>query len=165
MIGNSFHQLFTLGANLLATMPIQFGSEQQAAGFTKDEWDLLTQKKCWNNEEVQKLPTLINSLVSITLRIGGLPSTPLPGAYVAASICSIIAPCNRFLAASAAPESYDAMSASGIQTTSEIITTSREQMYALVTYFTSAEFGALSSFRLNDEIEDAVIQAQIDANI
>lgn len=161
MIGNTFHQLFLLGADELAAAPIEYGEMHQTAGFTKDDWDLLSQKECWTPAQVMNLPTLINTLVSITLKIGGLPAVPLPGAFVAASICKNIAPCNRLLAAASAPESFDAMSASGILGASVKTITSKEQMYALVIYMSSADYGALSSFRLNDEIEDAVIAEQL----
>lgn len=161
MIGNTFQQLFLTGANELATSSIEYGPEQQAAGFTQDEWDLLTTRTCWTKSEQQRMPNIINSAVSITLRTAGLPSVPLPGAYVAAVICKLIAPCNRLLAAASSPESYDVMSASGIQGTSTKVITTKEQMYALVVVFSSAEFGALSSWRMNEEIAQAVLDAQI----
>lgn len=160
MIGNSFHQLFMLGANKLVAAGIEFGPIQQEAGFTKTDWDLLTSVTCWTQSQRQQIPGLIANAVSITLNIAGLPATPLPGAFVAATICKIVAPCNRLVAAAGAPESFDALSASGLHSESVKVITTKEQMYSLVTYMTSEQFGALSSFRLNQEIEDAVIEAQ-----
>ncbi len=162
MIGNTYQQLFLLGANELASTPKEYGPEQQAAGFTKDEWDLLTDATCWTKSEQMKIGSILSSAVSITLRTAGLPPTPLPGAFVAAVICKLVAPCNRLVAATSAPESFDAMSAVGLTTESVKIITSKEQMYALVLYFSSAEFGALERYRIDPEVEAAVIQQQLE---
>lgn len=162
MIGNTYHQLFLLGANQLAAAGKEYGPEQQAAGFTKDEWDLLCDPTCWTKSEQMKIGSILSSAISITLRTAGLPPTPLPGAFVAAVICKLVAPCNRLIAAASAPESFDVMSAVGITGESQKIITSREQMYALVVYFSSAEYGALESFRLDPEIEAGVIREQLE---
>lgn len=163
MIGNTFQQLFLIGANELATAPMEYGPEQQAAGFTMEEWDTLTSTDCWTKAEQMKLPSILASAVSITLRTAGLPPVPLPGAYVAAVICKLCAPCNRLIAAASAPESFDVMSAIGLTGESKEVITTKVQMYALVTYFSSAEFGALESFRLDEFTEEIVVSAQADA--
>lgn len=165
MVGNSYQQLFLLGANQLAShLGEEYGPTQQAAGFTAEEWGLLTQAECWNDVERRQVPSALQSAVSITLRVAGLPPTPLPGAYVAAVICKLCAPCNRLVAAACAPESYDILSAVGITTPSTQVITTKEQMYALVTYFSSAEFGGLAAFRLDREIEEAVLAEQLDGS-
>lgn len=156
MIGTTYQQLFLLGANELAVAGTDYGPLQQAAGFTQDEWLLLTAPQCWTKSEQMKVPSILSNCVSITLRTAGLPPVPLPGAYVAAVICKLIAPCNRLVAASSAPESFDVMSAVGLTGESVKIITTKEQMYALVVYFSSAEFGALESFAL-----DAITQALV----
>lgn len=160
MIGNSYQQLFLLGANALAVAPIDYGPEQQAAGFTKEEWDLLTSTTCWSKPEQMKIPSIISSAISITLRTAGLPPVPLPGAYVAAVICKLVAPCNRLIAAASSPESFDIMSAVGVTGESLKVMTTKEQMYALVVYFSSAQFGALESFALDSILEAQVIEDQ-----
>lgn len=161
MIGNTYHQLFLLGANELAVAGIEYGPEQQAAGFTEDEWNLLTSVDCWTKAEQMKIGSIISNAISITLRTAGLPPVPLPGAYCAAVICKLCAPCNRLVAAASAPESFDVMSAIGVAAESVNVITTKEQMLALVVYFSSAEFGALGSFRLNEEIEQEVLEAQL----
>lgn len=163
MIGNTFHQLFLIGANRLATTPLAYGEEQQTAGFTQEEWLLLTSESCWSKSEQLKIPSVLSAAVSITLRTGGLPATTLPGAFVAATICKLVAPCNRLLAAASSPASFDAMSASGITAEPQVILTTPEQMYALVIYFSSAEFGALESFPIDDIIEASVAAAEAEA--
>ena len=157
IIGNTFQQLFLLGANELASSPVEYGTEQQNAGFTRDEWELLTAAECWSKAEQMKIPSILANAVSITLRTAGLPPAPLPGAYVAAVICKLVAPCNRMVAAASAPESFDAMSASGLTAEPREVITTRSQMYSLVAYFSSAEFGALESFGLDKMTEEAVI--------
>lgn len=158
---NTFHSLFLLGANTLASVvKTPYGPVQQEAGFTSDEWDLLTSVECWSKPEQMKMPSILSSAVSITLRTAGLPPVPLPGAFVAAVICKLVAPCNRLVAAASAPESFDVLSAVGLRSESVKVITSREQMYALVTYFSSAEFGALESFAIDDAIAAQVIADQ-----
>ncbi len=163
MIGNTFQKLFLLGANKLAVAGKEFGTEQQAAGFNKQEWDLLCSDECWSQAEQMKMGSILSMAVSITLRTAGLPPTPLPGAYVAAVICKLVAPCNRMVAASSAPESFDAMSASGLTEEPQDVITTQQQMYALVIYFSSAEYGALESFALDADMIAAVIEEQANA--
>lgn len=160
MIGNTFQQLFLLGANQLVASGTEYGPDQQAAGFTQEEWELLTQPECWSKAQQMKIPSVLSAAVSITLRIGGLPAVPLPGAFVAATICKLVSPCNRFLAAASSPESFDALSASGITGEPVQIITTKEQMYALVTYFSSAEFGALENIALEAAVQELVIAQQ-----
>ena len=160
MIGNTYQQLFLLGANQLATTPTEYGTEQQAAGFTQDEWNLLTTDTCWTKAEQMKIPSILASAVSITLRIASLPAVPLPGAFVAATICKLVAPCNRILAAASAPESFDAMSAVGLTGESVAVMTTKEQMYALVVYFSSSEFGALENVAIDAAAYQQVLEEQ-----
>lgn len=161
---NSYQTLFLLGANVLASVARSaYGPIQQAAGFTKDEWDLLTGNDCWTMTEQQKMPSILASAVSITLRTAGLPPVPLPGAFVAAVICKLCAPCNRLVAAASAPESFDVLSAVGLNSESVKIITSKEQMYALVVYFSSAEFGALENFAIDDAAAQQVLLDQANA--
>lgn len=160
MLGNTFHQLFLLGANELAAGN-EYAAEQQAAGFTEEDWNLLTSDTCWTQNQRMKIPSVLSSAISITLRIAGLPPTALPGAFLAAVICKLVQPCNRLLAASVAPESFDVMSAAGIHGESQIINTTHQQMLALVVYFSSADFAALSRFKVEEMIEDAVMAAQL----
>lgn len=157
---NTYMQLFLLGANELATHTADYGPEQQSAGFSNEEWNLLTSETCWSKSEQMKISSVLASAVSITLRTAGLPPTPLPGAYIAATICKLIAPCNRLVAAASAPESFDVLSATGFTEESRHVITSKEQMFALVIYFSSNEFGALESFAIDSLVEEDVLSAQ-----
>ena len=160
---NTYQSLFLLGANQLASLDDVYGPEQQAAGFTNEEWNLLTDSKCWTKEQQLKMPSILSAAVSITLRTAGLPPAPLPGAFVAAVICKLVKPCNRLVAAASAPESFDALSAVGLTHETQVKTTTREQMYALVTYFSSAEFAALEQFSVDALIQQQVISEQAES--
>lgn len=160
MIGNTFQQLFLLGANQLVASGTAYGPDQQAAGFTQEEWELLTQPECWTKAQQMKVPSVLAAAVSITLRVAGLPAIPLPGAFVAATICKMCAPCNRIVAAASSPESFDVMSASGITGDPVEIITTKRQMYSLVTYFSSAEYGALENVVLEAAAEQVILDQQ-----
>ena len=156
MIGNTFQSLFLVGANKLASNKTEYTDIQKAQGFTKEEWDLLCSEECWTQEERLKIPALVSTAVSCTLRAAGLTPVPLPGAFVAATICRLVCPCNRYVAALAAPESFDVMSASGLTGPVEDNITTKKQMLALVTYFSSAEYGALENVALNAAAKDII---------
>lgn len=160
MLGNTFQQLFLLGANQLVASGTGYGPDQQAAGFTQEEWEILTQVECWTKAQQMKIASIISAAVSITLRVAGLPPVPLPGAFVAATICKLVAPCNRLVAAASSPESFDALSASGITGEPVEIITTKQQMYSLVTYFSSAEFGALENVALEAAVQELVLEQQ-----
>lgn len=157
----NYNDLFLLGANELVAMTKVYGPDQIAAGFTEEEWSLLTQEDCWTISQQRKIKSVLASACSITLAIAGLPPAPLPGAYVAAVICKLCAPCNRLVAANQAPESFDARSALGLVGESIEVITSQAQMYALVVHFSSAEFAALSSFPVSEVVNAAVEAMQV----
>lgn len=155
-----YNDLFLLGANELAAMSKQYGPDQVAAGFTQEEWELLTQDECWNIAEQRRIAGVLASAVSITLNVAGLPAAPLPGAYVAAVICKLCSPCNRLVASLSAPASFDARSALGLDAESIEVITTPIQMQALVIHFSSASFAALSSFPIDEVIAAAVLAAE-----
>lgn len=163
MVAKSFANLFLNGADKLAACPKCYGPIQQAAGFTEDEWNRLTSTECWTQAEQRKIKSDLSSAVSISMAIAGLPATPLPGAYVAAVICKLVAPCNRLLAAASAPESFDCVSALGLRATSEVVTTTREQMYALVTLFSAEDYSSLENAKVDGDLKKSVVEAQAKA--
>lgn len=158
---NPYVKMFQLGANELAVMDREFGPLQAAAGFTPEEWGLLTQKTCWTKAERMGIGSIISNMVSITLLVSGLPATSLPGSYVACCIAKIISPCNRLVAAANAPASFDAMSASGIGQESIEIQTTEKQMYALVELFSSQDYSALENFKIDELVQALVIVDQM----
>ena len=161
-IGNSFQQLFLLGANQLAHLPVEYGPVHQTAGFKQQDWEILTQEEMWSKKQRMQIAAILAEAVSISMIEAGLTPTPLPGCNVAAIICKLVKPCNRMVAAEVAPMSYDAMSATGITAAPQEIMTETWQMKALVTYFSSAEFGALESFAIDKFAEQqAALEEEI----
>lgn len=155
-----YQQLFLNGANNLASFTQEYTEQVQAAGFSQEEWDLLTEKKCWTPQQRQQISGVIAAAVSITLTIAGLPATRMPGAFVAAIICKLVEPCNRPVAAMHAPASFDALSAVGLTREVEIIQTPPEQMMALVLHFSSREFQKLINVTVDEFIEEEVLRLQ-----
>lgn len=66
------------------------------------------------------------------MTIAGMPAIPLPGQYVAALIAEVVAPVNRLLACTKAPETFDGAIASGLERTHEVKEMSVQQLMALV---------------------------------
>lgn len=164
MLGYGYDEMFLIGCDEMACTPREYSPVHQAAGFTQEEWNLLVSADAWTSAERAKVPSLLNSAVSICLRVAGLPPAPLPGAYVAAVIAKLVSPCNRLVAAFNAPESFDLMAAAGITSTSVVQPTKREQMIALVGVFSSGDFASLRNFKVDREIERVNLENQANAS-
>lgn len=163
MIAKTYQQLFLNGANELASTDKAYGPVQQAAGFTREQWELLTDLTNWTLAQQRQIAGLLSEAVSICMRLAGLPPTPLPGAFVAAVIVKLVAPCNRLIGAVSAPASFDCMSALGLMQNVEIVTTTKEQMMALVVYFSAHDTDALTSVKVDAAAEEQAIKDQVDA--
>ena len=124
--------IFARGARTLVVAGREYGPIQSGAGFSKVNWDTLVQKEPWHPHQARGCTTLITEAVSISLTIAGLPATPLPGHFVAATIATLVSPANRVMAALKAPRTFDAQSASGLTGPVEILDTPPEQMISLV---------------------------------
>lgn len=157
----TYQDLFMVGANAIAAMGLEYGVDQKAAGFSESEWDLLTDKTCWSRSQQKQVASALRMAVSLTLRVAGLAPTPLPGVFVAAVICQLIAPCNRLVAGQAAPESYDAISASGVYSDVEVLNTRQEQMTSLIMMFSSEDYSSVQSARVDEMAENAAIDEQV----
>lgn len=66
------------------------------------------------------------------MTIAGMPAIPLPGQYTAALIATIVAPSNRFIACTKAPDTFDAVIASGLQEEMRVVPMKVEQLMSLV---------------------------------
>lgn len=150
-MSHTFTEQFNAGAYQMADYSATYGTLQQSAGFSQEDWDLLTDPECWSLSQQRKVHSVLAEAVSISMRVAGLQPTNLPGAYVAAVICRLVAPCNRLVAASRAPRSFDAMTASGIAGPSEVVETTPEQMMGLVCLF-SEDFSGLDRFEPEDGV-------------
>lgn len=157
----SYQDLFAVGANRLAAMKtLEYGPDQQAAGFTREEWELLTDATCWTQAQYRQVASALANAVSMTLNIAGLAPTPLPGIFVAAVIVQLVAPCNVLLASRAAPASFDAISAVGIHQAVELVMTPQHQMDGLVTMFMAGDYSSLQGVRVDELVEKAALESQ-----
>lgn len=161
----SFQQLFLVGARKLVAAGKEFGDVQRAAGFAEEEWELLTQKECWNVDQQRQIPSLITNAVSMTMAIAGLPAVPLPVENVAATISLLVAPCNQQVAAHNAPEAFDSMSASGLVGPSVVKNVKKEQLLSQINYFATQNFLILEALQMDSIIEKAVQEAQLNGNL
>ena len=130
-------RMMAIGAMQLVTLGKEHTAQHAAAGFSAEEWNLLTQETPWSQEQRRQVRSVLAEAVNVTLELAGLPSEPLPGQYVAAVIVKVVAPCNRLVAAYRAPETYDAVSASGLVGPTDIVEMTASQMVSLVTAYSS----------------------------
>lgn len=123
---------FRRGAMGLATQAMQYSSVHAQYGLSQDDWELLTSPVPWNVEERRRVRSVLAEAVQISLTIAGLPAQSLPAQYVAAVISIVVAPTNRLVAATRAPESFDAMGAANVEQPFKVTPVSIEQMQSLV---------------------------------
>jgi len=131
-------QSFRFGAEKL--VQAQYGSIHHKYGISQPDWDLLTQEENWTQEESRTIRAILANTVEVTLQISGIPATPLPAQYVAAVIATVVGPNNRFVACHKAPDTFDALAASGMQGEVTMRPAEREQIVALMLAY-SGGFG------------------------
>lgn len=124
--------IFRQGASVLCTPAMEYAEIHAQHGLTAEEWRIATSKDLWSPNERRQVRSVLGEIIQISVTIAGLPPVPLPGQYIAAVICSVVSPCNRMVAAVRAPESYDAVDASGLSGSVEIEPMAVEQMISLV---------------------------------
>jgi len=145
---------FRIGARQLAGPTRDYANLHAEHGLTKPEWDLLVQNDPWNVEQRRQAKSTLSECLQISLTLAGLPAMALPGQYVAACIVEIVSPVNRLVAAAKAPEAYDAVMASGLETEeSEIRPISPEQMISMVIAF-SGFADAQPADQLDDNLQE-----------
>lgn len=152
-------RMFEAGALTLVSDQMEYTTRHAEAGFSKPDWDMLTQKEYWNAEQARAVSSVLAEACSISLRLAGIPAVPLPGQYVAAMICKLVAPANRITAAIRAPRTFEAENAAGISGSVAVKETSREQMMSLVLYFSNSGASDLNGQGVDPRVVEAVMQA------
>lgn len=137
---------------MLARDGLQYGEIHRAHGISQADWKLITQEEFWTPEQYRSVRSLLANVVEVSMTVAGLPSVPLPGQYVAAVIAICVSPCNRIMAAQKAPDTYDAVVASGLQETFQVRPMPREQMVSLVLAYSGGFGGEPPMQRLNAEV-------------
>jgi hypothetical protein len=125
-------ELFKVGAMALATPTMEYAAVHRDHGLSAADWDIVTSKEPWTPTQRRQARSIIAECVQISLTIAGLPAQSLPAQYVAAVITAIVAPVNLLVAASSAPESFDALGAANVETEFQVHPVKREQMQSLV---------------------------------
>ena len=151
----SVMKMMQVGALTLVRFGREHTDAHAAAGFSRQEWDLLTCDDMWTAEQQRQVRSILAEAVNVSLTLANLPSDRLPGQYVAAIIAQLVSPCNRLVAARKAPETYDAVAASGLVGPVEVIETTPEQMVALVMAYSSGEVADLPGHAQSDVLEQA----------
>ena len=126
------HQAFKVGAKIIAAHEKAYTTLHKAHGLEQAEWELITQSEYWSIDQARQVRSILASVVEVSMTIAGMPAIPLPGQYVAAVIAEVVAPCNRMVACTKAPDTFDAAEASGILSTHEVKDMSVQQLMALV---------------------------------
>ena len=146
------HKAFQLGAKLLAANEAKYTELHKGHGIDQYHWQILTQKEYWSPDQARSMRQVLADVVNVSLTIAGMPALPLPGQYVAAVIAEVVAPPNRMLACTKAPDTFDAAAASGITETHEVKPMHYTQMMALVLAYSGGYGGEPPPHKLPEEV-------------
>lgn len=75
---------------------------------------------------------VLANCLEVSMTIAGMPAIPLPGHYTAALIATVVSPSNQLIACCKAPDTFDAVAASGLQETVVVKPMKLEQLMSLV---------------------------------
>ena len=126
------HSAFKIGAKRIAKDEKAYTDLHKAHGIEQAHWELLTAREYWTPDEARAIRSILANVVEVSMTIAGMPAIPLPGQYVAALIAETVAPCNWMLAAVRAPDTFDAMDASGLMAEAEVRPMEYQQMMGLI---------------------------------
>ena len=126
------HGAFRQGANQLAQAHCKYTDLHKGHGIDPYNWEILTQDEYWSPAQARDMRSIIADVLEVSMTIAGMPAIPMPGQYLAALIAHIVAPSNRLLACTKAPDTFDAIAASGIMQTHEVRPMKTEQLMGLV---------------------------------
>lgn len=150
------HKAFQVGAQKLAANQCNYTTLHKSHGIEEHHWKLLTQSEYWSPDETRQMRSILASVVEVSMTIAGMPAIPLPGQYVAALIAEIVAPCNRFLACTKVPDTFDAEAASGLMRTHEVKEMTREQMMGLVLAYSGGVTKEPAAQKLPPDVKEAM---------
>ena len=151
-------EMMDQGARIVESFGSEFGDEHMRAGFSKATWDLLRSPRFWSPEQAAHARSLLTEAINACLTVAGIPAGTMPGQYVAVVIYRLVSPCNWMTAAYRAPETYNAVQASGVSVSSEIVSMDVRQLIALVLEYAArdkAAEGPAGKMELPDGFEKA----------
>lgn len=150
------HKAFRHGAEILAQNHCKYTSLHKGHGIDPYHWEILTQNEYWSPDQAREMRSVLANVLEVSMTIAGMPAVPMPGHYTAALIATVVAPCNRLLACTKAPDTFDALAASGLMQTYEVKPMSHEQLMALVILYSGGAFGEPQPHKLPREVEQAI---------
>jgi len=153
------HRSFQIGAEKLADSGNRYTNLHKSHGIEQHQWDILTQKEYWSPEQARSMRSNLANIVEVAMTIAGMPAIPLPGQYVAAVIAAIVAPCNWMVAATKAPDTFDALDASGMLGGSKVKDMTVQQLQSLIMCYGGALTGEPGAHRLPKSVGEAVKEA------
>ena len=125
-------EMMDQGACIIESYGEKFGPKHIRAGLTEDNWDLLRQDDLWDADQAADARSVVTEAINACLTVAGIPAGVMPGQYVAVCIYRLVRPCNWMAACHRVPETYNAVQASGVAVSSEIVPMDVKQLIALV---------------------------------
>lgn len=153
------HKAFRHGAQVIAANQCKYTTLHKQHGIEPAQWELLTQHEYWTPDQARQIRTILANVVEVSMTIAGMPAIPLPGQYVAALIAEVVGPCNRMVACTKAPDTFDAEVASGIQMTHKVQDMSVQQLMALVIAYSGDFPNEPGAGRLPKSVQQQVSEA------
>lgn len=150
------HKAFQIGAQKLAAHQCKYTTLHKSHGIEEHHWDLLTSDEYWSADEARQMRSILASVCEVSMTIAGMPAIPLPGHYVAALIAEVVAPANRMLACTKAPDTFDADLASGVLGTHQVQDMSVQQLMALVLAYSGGYPGEPAPHKLPQEVSETM---------
>lgn len=153
------HRAFRQGAQKLAHANCEYTTLHKSHGIEEHQWKLLTQEEYWSPDESRQMRSLLASVIEVSMTIAGMPAIPLPGQYVAAVIAEVVAPVNRLIACTKAPDTFDALAASGLTGTYEVKPMTSQQLMGLVIAYSGNYNREPMAHRLPGEVKEQMKMA------
>lgn len=148
------HTAFRRGAELLAKDQCKYTALHKGHGIDPFHWEILTQKEYWSPDQAREMRSVLANVIEISMTLAGMPAIPLPGQYVAALIATVVSPCNRLVACTKAPDTFDAFAATGLMETHEVKDMPVQQLMALVVVYSGDYGGEPAPHRLPKETQE-----------
>ena len=149
---------FRYGAKKLAAAHGEYSEFHRSHGIQQQHWELLTTDEYWTPDQARAIRSILANVVEVSMTIAGMPSIPLPGQYVAAVIAEVVNPVNRMLACVKAPDTFDAMDASGLTGPTEVKEMKVQQMMALVLAYSGEYEREPVEGRIDKEVAESMKQ-------
>lgn len=150
------HNAFRVGAKKIAQNERAYTELHKAHGIEQSHWDLLTSDEYWTPDQARAVRSILAAVIEVSMTIAGMPAVPMPGQYAAALIAEVVSPCNRMLACHKAPDTFDAVDASGLLGTSEVKDMTPQQLMGLVLAYSGGIEREPQSHRLPKVVSDTI---------